>query len=431
LLEKQGVRWRTFADFLEQVDRRGVSANVAPLIGHGNLRTIAMGWASRPPTEPELDVMRAEAARAMEEGAFGMSTGLIYAPGFFSDTHELVEIMKVVARYGGFYATHMRNETSRELYRASVSEAINIGRLSGSAVQISHLETHYPNWGMQSEVLALLESARAQGVDVTCDVPPYLSGDTSVSAALPDWVQEGGYDKALARLCDPETRRKLREDRTSKRGIPGALLLGGHWDKMWLRRSLRHPEYSGKSLAEVAEMRGDKPDWDVLFDILVEEGGDLQVNGQWHDEDDIRTLVSHPLCMIETDASVVLSRDISANPRAYGAFPLVLRKYVRGESREEIPGDTGARVLTLQEAVRKMTSAAAQRLGLRDRGLVREGMWADLVVLDADAVADRTTYVRPHQFPAGIDYVLVNGQVTVDHGRHLGTLAGKALRRGR
>jgi N-acyl-D-aspartate/D-glutamate deacylase len=430
LLESLGIRWRTFADYLAQVEGRGCAVNVAALVGHGNVRSVAMGWANRPPDPAELERMRALVAEAMEAGAFGISYGLMYPPGFFAQTDELVEMNKVVARYGGFHAIHMRDERNPERYRASVREAIEIGERAGIPAHVSHLEAHYPNWGMQTEILGLLEHARARGVDVTCDVPPYLLSSSAVTVAIPDWAMDGGFEQLLARLRDPVARQQVRDSIYRDKPFGARFFIDGNWDKGWLGASVVHPEYSGKSLAEIAALRGVEPSFDVIFDLLLDEGENMPAHAQLHDEEEMRILVSHPLSMIETDASVSVSQAGKTNPRSFGSFPATFRKYVRGEDRPDEPLERGKRILTLAEAVRKMTSAPAQRLGLRDRGLVREGMWADLVVFDPETIADRATYVNPYQYPAGIDYVLVNGEVVVQRGEHSGKMAGRALRRG-
>ena len=203
-----GVKWRTFAEYLALVDRRRCAVNVAALVGHGNVRSVALGWDNRHPNAPELERMRDLVSEAMEAGAFGISYGLMYPPGFFAQTDELVEMNKVVARYGGFHAIHIRDERNPERYRASVREAIEIGERAGIPAHISHLEAHYPNWGMQAEILGLLEHARARGVEVTCDVPPYLLSSSSVTVAIPDWAMDGGFERLLARLRDPVTRQR-------------------------------------------------------------------------------------------------------------------------------------------------------------------------------------------------------------------------------
>lgn len=422
------VNWRTFSEYLSRLELQGVATNVAALVGHGAVREAVFGWADRPPTQEELEEMRAHVAEAMVAGAFGLSTGLMYPPGIFADTDEVVALAKVVAEYGGFYATHIRDETSGEQYRGSVLEAIEIGERSGAPVQLGHLETHYPNWGMQAEVLQLIKDARARGLDVTCDVPPYLLGSTSLTSTLPNWVLDGGMAKMVERLRDPETRKKIKKDVSSRRGVTGSILLDGLWDKIWIVESEKNSEYTGKSLVEIARLRGEAPSWDTVFDLLIEEGKELGITCQWHNEDDIRELVEYPLSMIVTDGSVEVSQEGRPHPRGYGTFPLTFRKYVRGETRKEEPREPGAKVLTLQEAVRKMTSFPAQRLGLRDRGLLREGMWADAVLLNPETIEDRASYSDPHQYPKGIDYVLVNGQIVVEQGEQTGILPGHVLR---
>jgi len=427
-LGELGLRWSTFAEYLDVVSQRGCAANVAALVGHGNIRSIVLGWESRAPSADELNRMRAMVAEAMEAGAYGISYGLMYPPGFFAEIDEMVQLDRVVGRYGGFHSIHMRDERNPERYRASVREAIEIGERAGTALNISHLEAHYPNWGMQAEILELLEAARTRGVDVTCDVPPYLLSSSSLSIGIPDWAHEGGFARLLARLRDPDTRKAIGESILSEKPFGARFMLDGNWDKGWLGASEKHPEYTGKSLAEIAAMKGVEPSFEVVFDILLDEGQDLPAHGQLHNEADLRTLVAHPLSMIETDAGVSISETGKANPRGFGSFPITFRKYVRGEDRAEEPLECGKKILTLQEAVRKMTSLPAQRLGLRDRGLVREGMWADLVIFDPDAIADKTTYADPYQYPVGIDYVLVNGQVVVQKGEHTERLPGQVLR---
>ena len=425
-----GVRWSTFAEYLDVVGRRGCAANVAALVGHGNVRAGVLGWAGRAPDPDELKRMQALVSEAMEAGAFGISYGLMYPPGFFAQTPEMVELDRVVGRYGGFHSIHMRDERDPQHYRASVREAIEIGERAGTPLNVSHLEAHYPNWGMQAEVLGMLEAARTRGVDVTCDVPPYLLSTSSLSIGVPDWAHEGGFAKLLERLRDPATRRAVGDSILSEKPFGARFMLDGNWDKGWLGASEKHPEYAGKSLTEIAAMRGVEPSFEVVFDILLEEGHDLPAHGQLHNEADLRTLVAHPLSMIETDAAISISETGKANPRGFGSFPIVFRKYVRGEDRAEEPLERGEKILTLQEAVRKMTSLPAQRLGLRERGLIRAGNWADLVIFDPDTIADRTTYANPYQYPVGIDYVLVNGQVAIQNGEHTGRLPGQVLRRG-
>ncbi len=428
-LKELGLQWNSFPEYMEQIEKRGTAVNVAPLIGHGNVRVDVIGWDNRPPDASELESMRAHVANAMEAGVFGISYGLLYPPGFYAQKDEMIEMNKVVARYGGFHSIHIRNEASPEDYMASIREAIEIGEKGGTAIQVSHLETHYPNWGFQGEALQILEDARARGVDVACDVPPYILSSITLTAVFPSWVLDGGIPGMIERLKDPDMRQKILKSIQDELPFAANFLISGNWDKTWLGRSVMNPQYSAKNISEIAKMRAVTPTIDVVMDILLEEGAEMANHSQMHNEDDIRELVAHPLSMIETDASIETSYDGMANPRSFGSFPATFRKYVRGEDRADEPLEKGKKILTLQEAVRKMTSFPAQRLGLRDRGLVRAGMWADLVIFDPHTIADQTTYKNPYQYPVGIDYVFVNGEVVVESGKHTGKLPGKALRR--
>ena len=427
--------WHTFGEYLGRLEKQGVATNVAALVGHGQIRTAVLGSANRAPTAEELNQMRGLVASAMEEGAFGLSTGLAYAPGLFSDTDELVELAKIVASYGGLYASHLRDEATGLAWQRSVQEALEIGERAGLRVQISHIESHYPNWGEEENILTMLEDARARGLDVGCDIPPYLCGATSMTTILPDWAHEGGRREIVRRLRDPQDRERIRRfvltERDKQASPPPTMLADGLADKMWLSASERNPDLVGKSLAEIGELRGTDP-LDAALDLIVEDGGESHIVVEHHFEDDIRKVVQHPLSIIESDGAAyapygALGRE-RPHPRSYGVFPLTFRKYVRGETREEEPREVGTKLLTLQEAVRKMTTFPAQRAGLRDRGLVREGMCADLVVFDPQAIEDRATYANPHQYPLGIPYVIVNGEVVVDLGEHTGALPGRVLR---
>jgi N-acyl-D-aspartate/D-glutamate deacylase len=427
-LKELGIQWNSFPEYLEQVEKRGTSVNIAPLIGHGSVRAAVIGWDNRPPDASEMESMRAHVADAMQAGVFGISYGLLYAPGFYAQKDEMIEMNKVVARYGGFHSIHIRNEASPEDYMASIREAIEIGEKGGTAIQVSHLETHYPNWGTQGEALQILEDARALGLDVTCDIPPYILSSITLTAVFPSWVLDGGIPRMIERFKNPGMRQKILKSIHDELPFAANFLISGNWDKTWLGKSVMNPQFSGKNISEIAEMRGVDPSFDLVMDILLEEGTEMANHSQLHNEDDIRELVAHPLSMIETDASIEISYDGMTNPRSFGSFPATFRKYVRGEDRVDEPLEKGKKIITLQEAVRKMTSFPAQRLGLRDRGFVCAGMWADLVIFDPETIADQTTYQDPFQYPVGIDYVFLNGEVVVEKGKHTGKLPGKALR---
>lgn len=429
------IDWHSFGEYLRRLESQGVSTNVASLVGHGVVRIAVMGWANRRPEKSEMDEMKALVAQSMEEGAFGLSTGLAYAPGLFSDTNEIVELAKVAARYHGFYSTHIR--TDGMTWERSVQEAIEIGEKARLPVQISHIESHYPNWGKQEGILNLIEEARMRGLDVLCDIPPYMCGATSLSTILPDWAHEGGAAKSVERLRNPEMRAKIRKSvltEREKHSLPiPTMLADGLSNKIWIGGSERNPTLIGKSLSEIGGLRGTDP-IEAAFDLIVEEeGGDISITAEQHSEDDMRRVVEYSGSTISSDgaswAPYGLLGDLAKpNPRGYGVFPLTFRKYVRGETRKEMPSDMGKKILTLQDAIRKMTSLPAQRLRLGDRGLIREGVWADIVVFDPEIIEDQATYDNPHQYPKGIEYVLVNGTIVVEKGDHTGALPGKVLR---
>ncbi|MCD6529462.1 D-aminoacylase [Candidatus Bathyarchaeota archaeon] len=428
------IKWRSTREFLGKLETKGVSCNVAALVGHGSVRIAVMGFEDREPTAQELREMKNLVSKAMDEGAFGISTGLGYAPGLFSKTDELIELAKVVSRKGGFYATHTRS--LGVTYEEGVAEAIEIGRESRIPVQISHIESHYPNWGRTKNVLKMIDEARSQGIDVTCDIPPYLYNLTVITTLLPRWVQEGGLTKLIERLKDRAVREEVKREilkETDKRrsNTMTALAVDGYWDKIRLASSDRNPQFIGRSIADIAEELGIHP-YDAVFDLIVEEGKQFLIVGESHHEGDMQLVLKHPASMVETDESArapygPLSKG-RPHPRAYGTFPLLFRKYVRGENRLEIPEEKGYRLLTLEEAVKKVTSLPAQRLGLQDRGLICKGMSADITVFDPEKVTDEATYSEPHRYPTGVRYVIVNGEIVVEEEEHTGALPGIVLK---
>ncbi|MEM2875699.1 MAG: D-aminoacylase [Candidatus Bathyarchaeia archaeon] len=429
------ISWKSVREFLGKIEAQGTSCNVAALVGHGSVRVAVMGFESREPTNRELWEMKDLVSEAMDDGAFGLSTGLAYAPGFFSKTDELVELAKVVSKKGGIYTTHTRS--IGVTYEEGVAEAIKIGEEARVPVQVSHIESHYPNWGRTETVLRMIDEARSEGIDVTCDVPPYLYNMTVITTLLPAWLQEGGLTRTLERLMDEGIReevkrRVLKETERKLSNTAMALAIDGFWDKIKIANSDRNPQLIGMSLAEISEVKGVHP-YDVVFDLILEEEKQLMIIGESHSEQDIQTILKHPTSMIETDerarapyGSLSVGRP---HPRAYGTFPMVFRKYVRGETRSDMLEERGQRILTLEEAVRKMTSFPAQRLGLQGRGLIRKGMFADITVFDPKIIADRATYRDPHRYPEGIRYVIVNGEIVIEDGTHTGNLPGVVLKR--
>lgn len=422
ILEEAGLEldWSTMKEYLNRLERQGVAVNVVPLVGHGNLRVCAMGFDDRTPTETELEEMKKQLAKALEEGAFGMSTGLIYPPSCYARTEELIELSKVVAVHGGIYASHIRGE-GYTLF-SSVKEAIKIGEEAKVSVEISHHKAAgKANWGKVKETLRMIDEARAKGVDVTCDVYPYTAVSFGLSSVLPPWAHEGGSERLLKRLRDPRMREKLRRElEEGTPDWPSPLKVAG-WNSTMIARSRVHPEFEGKSVEELARLRKMNP-FEFVFDLLIEENAAVSVVrfAMW--EEDIKLVMRHPFSMVGTDSSALAPYGIlgrgKPHPRGYGTFPRVLGRYVRREG-----------VMTLEEAVRKMTSLPARKLGLKDRGLIREGMYADITIFNPETVADRATYAEPHQYPEGIEYVLVNGKITVKSQQHTGALVGRTLRK--
>jgi N-acyl-D-amino-acid deacylase len=423
--------WSTFGEYLDQLEKQGVALNVAPLVGHGTVRTAVMGVDNRPPTSEELEKMKELVAQSMEDGAFGMSTGLVYLPGCYADTSELIELCKVVARYGGIYASHTRGE--RETIVEALKEAIEIGEKAGVPVQVSH---NCPKWGGSEklpEMFKVYEGARARGVDVTMDNDAHTDFNPELSYILPQWAQAGGVEKVIERLRNPEIRERIKkeivEDKHPGPGYCG-LVKHGRWDRVFLFRCKKNKDLIGKNFEEIAKTKDAKDPFDAYFDLLIEEKGEASALFNYIDENDIRTVLKFHLMMVSTDGSAyapygALGKIDGYSPCSYGEYPYILERYVREE-----------KIMTLQESIRKMTSFPAQKLGLKDRGLIREGIWADIVVFDINRIKDRATsrypYTfplsnYPHKYPEGIEYVLVNGQVVIEKGEHKGVLPGKVL----
>jgi len=378
------LEWSSTAEYMEVIERNGVSLNLAPLVGHGTLRAFVMGYEKRRPTSMELEQMKRLLAESLEQGAFGMSTGLIYPPSCYAETEEIIELCKVVAKYGGIYSSHIRGEEHQLL--DSVKEAIEIGEKAKVPVEISHHKAAgRENWGKVKETLRMIEEARGLGVEVTCDVYPYTAGSFGLDSILPPYAHEGGVKKMLEKLKDSESRRKLRND------------------------------------TELAGQKSVDP-FDFVFDLIIEEKSSTSVVLFSMSEDDMRRVLKSPFSMIGSDSSARAAYGILAagkpHPRAYGTFPRVLGKYVREE-----------KVLTLQDAIRKMTSFPAQKLGLKDRGLIKEGMWADITIFNPRKITDKATFTAPHQYPEGIKYVIINGKIVMEEGEHTKEKPGKVLRR--
>jgi N-acyl-D-amino-acid deacylase len=414
------VSWRTLAGYLERLAESGSAVNVVPIVGHGTVRSAVMGYAQRQPTASELAQMQGLITDAMAEGAFGLSTGLVYAPGCYADTDEIIELARVVGHADGMYFSHIRGESDTVLEAAQ--EAITVGERAGVAVQISHLKTAgHANWEKTPVLLGLLDQANARGVDVTGDMYPYTAGATSLGALLPPWVHEGGLAKFLPRLRDQGVRAQMRQD--IEQGLDGwwnpARAAG--WSGVQISRAPNHRSYQGMRLSDVAALRQQDP-FETAIDILLAEEGNAGVVLFMMGEAQVRTILQHRRVMIGSDAGAtapygVLGRG-HPHPRAYGTFPRILGTYAR---------ELG--VISLEEAIHRMTGFTAWRLGLTDRGLIRPGYKADLVIFDAQRIADQATYDTPHMYPTGIHGVTVNGQFVLRDGERLPVLPGRVLLR--
>lgn len=425
--------WRTFGEYLGSLEEGGIAINIASLAGHGALRIAVMGLDERAPTAAELARMQQLVGEAMADGAFGLSTGLVYAPGCFAGTQEIVELGRVVARYGGLYASHIRGE--RETILEAVAEAIQIGREAGLPVQISHNAPKYGAPCDASATLRLVEEARAQGQDVTVDNDVHTDLGPPLTGGLPQNLQERPAAELAALLRVLDARQRIQQeillDRRPAFG-PAGLLKHGQWQRITILHAPRSPGVVGKTIEAIAKERGQAP-FEVYFDLIAENGHDAEAIFDYIDEANIRLLLQHPAVMICSDGQVLAPYGFLNDPPpycpcSYGEFPGVLERYVRQEA-----------VLVLEEAIRKMTSYPAQRFGLMDRGVLRPGARADVVVFDLARVRDRATNLYPHtypfenyphRYPEGIDYVFVNGVLVVDGEQHTGALPGKVLRHG-
>ena len=397
------VRWGRVSEFLDLLDRR-IACNVVYFVPHAAIRVEAMGWDDRLPTEAELARMQELARQGMRDGAFGFATGLTYPPGAYSDTDELVAVCQAIREYGGFYMTHARYSLGDRLLDP-FREAINIGQRSGLPAHISHY--HNPVDGMGERMTALVDEARNGGIDVTYDQYPYAAASTVLHSLLPYWVHAGGPGMLYRRIQQQSIRDEMGDSVEPQWGLTLEHYIFSHVG------SEKNKEWEGRSLVDLAQHQG-KRMVDAICDLLLEENLDVAFVARTGNENNIRAIARHPAQMVGSDGLLTGGQP---NPRTYGTFPYVLGQFVREEG-----------LLRLEEAVRKMTAIPAQRLGLKDRGLIRDGMKADLVIFDPERVEAKATFDQPRQYPEGIDYVIVNGQVVIDQGVHTGALPGRALR---
>ncbi len=419
------------SEYFAGLEKNGISLNFGTYYAEWQARTAVLGEASRAPEPEELARMKAHMETAMQAGALGMTTALIYPPSSYASTEELIAMAQVAGRYGGIYASHIRGE-GKELLQ-SIEEAIAIGEKGGLPVEIFHLKAAYrPGWGkLMRRAGETIEQARTRGVDVAANLYLYTAGGTALSAVIPSWAFEGGGEKLLARLKDPAVRARLKKEMAT--GSPGwwnIVEATGGWDGIVLAGAgnKENARFEGKSLAQIAK-EWHKAPADAAFDLIEQGGGEARAlyGGEamalyfMMSEQDIVTALRFPWTSLGSDAGAALKPGETdavglAHPRSYGNFPRLIARYVREQ-----------RVLTLPEAIRKITSWPATRMRLASRGLIKEGCWADVVIFDFDKIQDRATYEQPRRYPEGIEYVLVNGQVVVEHGKHTGARPGQVL----
>ncbi|MFH0916202.1 MAG: D-aminoacylase [bacterium] len=423
--------WSSMGQYLDALSGRGVGFNVVPLTSHGAVRIAAMGFAAGPPSDQQLGLMRALVQQSLEEGAFGVSAGLIYAPGMYASTAELIAVTEPLMPKRGVFTCHVRGSSETAL--ESTREIIEIARVNDIPVEHSHIEAFgEPYWASIDKVIELHDDARAEGLDVSFDVIPYTTANTFLAACFPPYALEGGMDSFVDRLKDPVQRERLRKDVETMRSEwptwrpntwPHNLARATGWKNIRLLWAAKEHNvvYTGKSFVEIAQMQGKTP-FDAAADLLIDEHGValalyVGVSGDLDDDEGLKKFLRHPNGAINTDA--ILTGRGMPHPAAYGAFPRVLGQYVREQN-----------LMSLEEAVRKITSLPLRRFNVQDRGLLREGMWADITVFDAETIRDNSTYLDPAQGPSGIEYVVVNGQVTVEQGELLTATrpAGQVLR---
>ena len=416
------IDWRTLDEYFRRLEKQGTGLNLGTFVGATQIREYVVGFDNRPPTPAELESMKKLVADAMRDGALGLSTSLQYIPARFATTDELVELAKVARQYGGIYATHQRSEANA--LDESLHEVFEIARRAKIPVEIWHLKTAYKkNWGRMPEILNKIKQARASGLDVSADIYPYIAGSTSLSACLPPWAQEGGVEKMLARLRESATRERIKKEISEDHkdweniylgsGGAGGVLIGSV-----VNRDLESSQ--GKRMSEIAEEQKKDP-LDALLDFILADHGQTGAIYFMMSEEDMRAAMRSPFVSFCTDSGSRATdgplAGSKSHPRGWGSYPRILGRYVRDE-----------KLLTLETAIHKMTGVPATRVGLKDRGLLRVGMFADITVFDPKTVIDRATFESPNQFPVGIEYVLVNGQVSVDKGERTSALAGQVIR---
>lgn len=419
---RYAIEWNSLDEYLQFLETRGISPNVASFIGAANPREYVIGQEDRPATPEELAAMQILVRQAMEQGALGVASSLIYPPGSFASTDELVALSEAAAEFDGMYASHMRDEGANML--AAVEELIDIARRADIRAEIYHIKSSgQQNWHLFDQAVDMIELARAEGLQITADVYTYPAGATGLNAAIPPWVQEGGFDASLERMSDPATRERIAQEMLQHSadwenlylgaGTPENILLVGF-------KSEALKPLTGKTLAEVARMRGTDPR-DTAMDLIIEDGSRVGTVYFTQSEDVVRKAVSLPWVSFNSDEASLAPEGVflesNPHPRAYGSFARVLAKYVRDEQ-----------VITLQEAIRKLAALPAENLRLHQRGRLHAGFFADVVVFDPATVQDHATFIEPHQYATGVQHVFVNGIAVLRDGAHTGATPGRVVR---
>ncbi len=421
------LKWTTLGGYFDAIDKAGVCVNVASYVGLDNIWECVMGKSHARPTAKQLDEMKVLLAEAMTDGAFGLSSLLMMPPGSLATTDDLVELGKVVKKHGGLFSSHIRSE-GLDVF-ASMKQVIEVGERAGVPVDIIHLKIADEKlWGKMKDAVELIDSARKRGVDVQANVYPYTRGNNNLASIIPPWAHEGGVEKLLVRLKDPKDGERLKKEITG--GVEGWYnhysAVGGDWSRMLVSG---RGTYEGLTMDRVIEAKSKgkspKPDpLDLLFDILIEQGGSVPTVFAHHDEKDMNLALQQPWCSVGSDGAAYATEGPlkrgNPHPRNFGTFPRVLGVYVR---------DRG--VLKLEDALRKMTSLNAAKIGLADRGTLRAGAFADVTLFDPATVIDRSTYAAPFAYSEGIEFVIVNGEVVLERGKHTDAMPGRALRKGK
>jgi N-acyl-D-amino-acid deacylase len=416
------IDWHTLDEYFKRLEKQGSGVNLGTFVGATQVREYVIGYDDRAPTAQELEQMKKLVADAMRDGALGLSSSLQYVPARFAKTDELIELAKVARQFGGIYATHQRSEG--HTIDASLNEVFEIAQKAQIPVEIWHLKTAYKkNWGRMPHVLDRIKQARDRGLDITADIYPYIAGSTALSASLPPWAQEGGVEKMLARLRDPQTRQRLKKEISEEQTEWENIYLGSGGPSGVLISSVVNRELEslqGKRISEIAAEQKKDP-LDTVFDLILADHGQTGAIYFMMSEADMRAAMQAPFVSFCTDSGSRATdgplAGSKSHPRGWGSYPRILGRYVREE-----------KLLSLEAAIHKMTGAPAARVGLRDRGLIREAMFADITIFDPAKVIDRATFESPNQHPIGVEYVLVNGKISVDKGQRTSVLAGRVLR---